>query len=444
MYFSDAGVNFTFLFSPPAPPAPPWVGVFDVDNDLFLFCPLFCIVVACLSTKLLYLRVLFRSIRCQWFVLYRCDTLLVLRDDTWGVPLSMLTLAAALSLFTRACWSWLAPVGCSWVLLFLCLFPCSCSRLAPVGWSWGLFRFSPVLCSRLTPVGCSWGFLILCSFAVSPLECSWGVFFWPLEGSAGVCSWLAPLGCSWGLWLHGVVFIRGGGCSWLAPRGCSWGLWFCLSAPCLHVGRQELVCMQGNVCLEDPCTRADSSHMRMCVWRCMRVCVCVCRCAQGNVLVLLMLPLHSYSQKNGKKYRVFRCDCVWWCAASKQENARWQVCSAGASPLTCSPNTLLACSLHFLYSRKWWECEIHVFLCYGTRVHAASSMMNAHQQVGSARASPLGFRPIASRPSLLQSRRGLFESCHLFNKLYLTGFAPESPIFSNLSFCGKYDPPKNG
>jgi len=70
------------------------------------------------------------------------------------------------------------------------------------------------------------------------------------------------------------------------------------------------------------------------------------------VLVLLMLPLHSYSQKNGEKYCVFRYDCVQWRLARKQENARWQAGSAGASPLTCNPNALLARPLHFSYSRK--------------------------------------------------------------------------------------------
>jgi len=41
---------------------------------------------------------------------------------------------------------------------------------------------------------------------------------------------------------------------------------------------------------------------------------------------------------------------------------------------------------------------MRVFRCYGTRSRAASSRRKTHQQVGSTRASPLAFSPIACQP----------------------------------------------
>ena len=182
-----------------------------------------------------------------------------------------------------------------------------------------------------------------------------------------------------------------------------------------HVGRQELVCMQGNVFREDPCTRADSSHMRMCVWRCMRVCVCVCRCAQGNVLVLPMLPLLYYSQRNGEKCkkRVFRCNGARSCAASNRRMI------TGKSVLP-GPALLLAAKMpfkpvHFSYSQKWRE------------------MRNAHFSVlwGSGRR---GKQQDKHSPAsqVCQSQPSCFQPDRQPAKLFLSYYGPQ--IFGFLDF----------
>ena len=74
-----------------------------------------------------------------------------------------------------------------------------------------------------------------------------------------------------------------------------------------------------------------------------------------------------------------------------------QVGSARAGPLAFSP--VAGQPHHFSdYPKNGEQCEMRVFRCYGTRSRAASSRRNTHQQVGSARASPLAFNPIACQP----------------------------------------------
>jgi len=53
--------------------------------------------------------------------------------------------------------------------------------------------------------------------------------------------------------------------------------------------------------------------------------------------------------------------------------------------------------------KKGETCEMRVFRYYGTRSRAASSRRNTNRQVGSARASPIAFSPIACQPSLLST-----------------------------------------
>ena len=97
--------------------------------------------------------------------------------------------------------------------------------------------------------------------------------------------------------------------------------------------------------------------------------------------------------------RNVRLSLQWYSVARRrqQENIYWQVGCARASPLAFSP--VASQPHHFSdFPTNGEKCEMRVFRCYGTRSRAASSRRNTHTQVGSARASPLAFNPIAYQP----------------------------------------------
>ena len=72
-----------------------------------------------------------------------------------------------------------------------------------------------------------------------------------------------------------------------------------------------------------------------------------------------------------------------------------QVCQS--QPSCFQPDRQSAPHL-FVFAKTGEKCEIRDVRCYGTRSRAASSRRDTYQQVGSARASPLTFSLIASRP----------------------------------------------
>jgi len=97
-----------------------------------------------------------------------------------------------------------------------------------------------------------------------------------------------------------------------------------------------------------------------------------------------------------REMRNARLSLRWYSVARgrQQENSHRQVGSAKASPLAFSPVAGQPC--HFSDIPK--NGEKRVFCCYGTWSRAASSRRNTLRQVGSARASPLAFKTIACQP----------------------------------------------
>ena len=94
-----------------------------------------------------------------------------------------------------------------------------------------------------------------------------------------------------------------------------------------------------------------------------------------------------------------RLSLLWYSVArgKQYENSHGQVGSARASSLAFSP--VAGQPRHFSdFPKNGEKCEKRVFRCYGTRSRAASSRRNTHRQIGSARASPLAFNPIACQP----------------------------------------------
>jgi len=94
-----------------------------------------------------------------------------------------------------------------------------------------------------------------------------------------------------------------------------------------------------------------------------------------------------------------RLSLLWYSVARgrQQENSHRQVGSARASPLAFSP--VAGQPRHFSnFPENGEKYEMRVFRCYGTRSRAASSRRNTRRQVGSARVSPLAFNPIACQP----------------------------------------------
>ena len=72
-----------------------------------------------------------------------------------------------------------------------------------------------------------------------------------------------------------------------------------------------------------------------------------------------------------------------------------QVCQS--QPSCFQPDRQSAPQLS-VFTKNGEKCEIRVVRCYGTRSRSASSRRDTYWQVGSARASPLAFNLIASRP----------------------------------------------
>ena len=108
--------------------------------------------------------------------------------------------------------------------------------------------------------------------------------------------------------------------------------------------------------------------------------------------------LHGKVRDKLQKWREIqnaRLSLLWYSVARgrQQEDNHRQVRSARASPLAFSP--VAGQPRHPKNDEK---CEMRVFRCYGTRSRTASSRRNTHLQVGSARASPLAFNPIACQP----------------------------------------------
>jgi len=112
--------------------------------------------------------------------------------------------------------------------------------------------------------------------------------------------------------------------------------------------------------------------------------------------------LHGKVRDRVQKWREMRdarLSLLWYSVArgSQKEFSHRQVESARASPLAFSP--VAGQRRHFSdFPKNGEKCEVRVFRCYGTRSRAASSRRNPHRQVGSARASPLAFNPIACQP----------------------------------------------
>jgi len=97
-----------------------------------------------------------------------------------------------------------------------------------------------------------------------------------------------------------------------------------------------------------------------------------------------------------REMRNARLSLLWYSVARgrQQENSQRQIGSARASPLAFSP--VAGEHRHFSdFQKNGEKYEMRVFRCYGTRSSAASSRRNTHRQVGSARDSLLAFNPIA-------------------------------------------------
>ena len=97
-----------------------------------------------------------------------------------------------------------------------------------------------------------------------------------------------------------------------------------------------------------------------------------------------------------------RIECLlllWYSVAcgKHQKNSRRQVGSARASPLAFCPVAGQPYSFPD-FPKHGEKCEMRVFRGYDTRSCAASRRRNTHRQVGSARASPIAFSLIASQP----------------------------------------------
>jgi len=112
--------------------------------------------------------------------------------------------------------------------------------------------------------------------------------------------------------------------------------------------------------------------------------------------------LHGKVRDKAQKWREMRnarLSLLWHSVARgrQQENSHMQVGSARASLLAFSP--VASQPRHFSnFPKNGEKCEMRVFRCHGTRSRAASSRRSNDQQVGSARASPLAFNPIACQP----------------------------------------------
>ena len=114
-----------------------------------------------------------------------------------------------------------------------------------------------------------------------------------------------------------------------------------------------------------------------------------------------------------------RLSLLWYSVARRkqQENSLQQVKSGRDSPLAFSPIASRPRSFSYLPKMaRNAKCAFFVFMAlgrarqarfHGTRSRTASSRRNTQLQVGSARASPLAFSLIASRP------RRFYPSLHL-------------------------------
>jgi len=98
--------------------------------------------------------------------------------------------------------------------------------------------------------------------------------------------------------------------------------------------------------------------------------------------------------------------CVFRCygTQSRAESNRRTVYSKSSLPELAlfffQPDHQSAPQL-FLFAKNGEKCEMCVCRCYDTRSRVANSRRNTYRQVGSARASPLSFSLIASRPRRL-------------------------------------------
>jgi len=84
------------------------------------------------------------------------------------------------------------------------------------------------------------------------------------------------------------------------------------------------------------------------------------------------------------------------------------------------------------------NCEVRVFRCYGTRLRAASSRRNNHQQGGSVRTSPLSFSPIDGKYILChrrQRKQGLMRFTPLPHVVIIVFMNSYLCVSSYISLC---------
>jgi len=130
----------------------------------------------------------------------------------------------------------------------------------------------------------------------------------------------------------------------------------------------------------------------------------------------LHVKVHDKVQK-WREIRNARLSLLWYLVARgrQQENSHRQVGSARASPLAFSPVAGQPRNLSDL-SKNGEKCEMRVFCCYGTRSRAASSRRNTLQQAGSARASPLAFNQVVCQPRRSSPPVAVSRSRHVYQQ----------------------------
>ena len=143
--------------------------------------------------------------------------------------------------------------------------------------------------------------------------------------------------------------------------------------------------------------------------------------------------LHGKVRDKVQKWREMRnarLSLLWYSVERdrQQENSHRQVGSARASPLAFSP--VANQPRHFSDLPKNGEkYELRVFRCYGTRSRTASSRRNTHWQVGSTRAGSLAFNLIACQPRRFSPPVAVRRSEVMCHRLVVDGCASE--IFVN-------------